>query len=156
MNEEKDIGEETPSKKIIDLKQGESSVSIKARVLETNEPKNIETKKGTRTISEAILGDETGRIKATLWGEKAGSLEEGQAIKVTGAWTTGYKGKVQLNIGSSSEITQIDDSEVPAKEEIPENEPAAPAEERRPFRGGSRGGRRDYRQGGGYPRKREW
>ncbi|MEM0020967.1 MAG: OB-fold nucleic acid binding domain-containing protein [Fervidicoccaceae archaeon] len=153
MNEENE-SERNVTKKVMELKQGESSITIKGRVLEANEPKTIETKKGTRTISEAVLGDETGRVKMTLWGDKAGSIEEGQAVKITNAWTTGYRGKVQLNVGASSEITQIGDEEVPNAEEIPESEPAAPMEERR---GGfdRRGGRRDYRQGGGF-RRREW
>jgi replication factor A1 len=146
--------EQNVTKKVMELKQGESSITVKGRVLEANEPKTIETKKGTRTISEAVIGDETGRVKMTLWGEKAGTVEEGQAVKVSGAWTTAYRGKVQLNVGSSSEVTQIDDNEVPAKEQVPESEPTAPEEERR---GGfeRRGGRRDYRQGGGF-RRREW
>ncbi|MGB9785473.1 MAG: OB-fold nucleic acid binding domain-containing protein [Fervidicoccaceae archaeon] len=152
MSEENE-SEKNITKKVMELKQGESSITVKGRVLEANEPKTIETKKGTRTISEAVLGDETGRIKVTLWGDKAGTVEEGQAVKISGAWTTGYRGKVQLNVGSSSEITQIDDGEVPSAEEVPESEPAAPMEERRGF--DRRGGRRDYRQGGGF-RRREW
>jgi len=149
---EENESERNVTKKVMELKQGESSITVKGRVLEANEPKTIETKKGTRTISEAVLGDETGRVKVTLWGDKAGTVEEGQAVKISGAWTTGYRGKVQLNVGSSSEVTQIDDSEVPSAEEVPESEPAAPMEERRSF--DRRGGRRDYRQGGF--RRREW
>ncbi|HEW63802.1 single-stranded DNA-binding protein [Fervidicoccus fontis] len=150
------MGEEPQNKKIMDLKQGESSVSIKARVLETGDTKTIETKKGTRTISEAILGDDTGRIKATFWGDKAGSVQEGQAVEVKGAWTTSFRGKVQLNVGSSSEVSQIDDSEVPQKDEVPESEPTAPMEDRGYGSRRQGGGRRDYRQGRNYPRKREW
>lgn len=151
MSEENE-SERNVTKKVMELKQGESSITVKGRVLEANEPKTIETKKGTRTISEAVLGDETGRVKVTFWGDKAGTVEEGQAVKISGAWTTGYRGKVQLNVGSSSEVTQIDDGEVPSAEEVPQSEPSAPMEERRGF---DRRGRRDYRQGGGF-RRREW
>lgn len=149
-NNEQSEQENKPVKKIMELNQGESFISVKARVLEASESKTIETRKGPRTISEAVIGDDTGRIKTTLWGEKAGELEEGKAVQITGAWTTGYRGKVQLNIGSKSEITEISDDEVPSEEEIPEEEPTVPYEPRRSYGPP----RRDYRQGG--YRKREW
>jgi len=89
-------------KKISELKEGEQNVSVTARVIDAQEPRVIETKKGPRTISEAYLGDDTGRIKTTFWGEKAGSVEKGDVVKIEGAWTTSFKGKVQLNVGSKS------------------------------------------------------
>jgi len=112
-------------KKISELKEGEQNVSITARVLEAEEPKVIETKKGPRTISEAYLGDETGRVKTTFWGEKAGSVEKGEVVRIEGAWTTSFRGKVQLNVGSKSTVQKVDDSEAPPEEEIPESEPEA-------------------------------
>ncbi len=124
------------TKKIMELKDGEQGVNVKGRVLETKESRVIETRRGPRTISEAIIGDDTGRIKATLWGEKAGSLEEGKAVVIKGGWTTSYRGKVQLNIGSRTEIEETNDEDVPSMEEVPEDEPKAPF--RRP-QGFSRG-----------------
>ncbi|WP_042667494.1 OB-fold nucleic acid binding domain-containing protein [Desulfurococcus amylolyticus] len=139
---------ETPPTNIIDLKPGMEKVTVKARVIKIEAPRVIRTKKGPRTISNAILGDETGRVETTLWGEKAGTLQEGDAVEVHGAWTTEFKGKVQLNIGKSSEIVKIDDSSVPHSGEIPEDSPTAPPGSggisrppRRQF-GGRRGPRR--------------
>jgi len=129
-------------KKIMDLKNGESWLTVKGRVLEAGESKLIQTRKGPRTISEAVIGDETGRVKLTLWGDKAGSLEKGTVVKIEGAWTTSYKGEVQLNAGSKSKINKIDDNEIPAEEEIPEDRPKAPRTPRQGFRpqGYGRGG----------------
>ena len=98
-------GEET--RKVMDLREGEDNVSVKVRVLETREPKVVQTRRGPRTISEAIVGDETGRMKLTLWGKHAGTLQEGEAIEITGAWTTQYRGEVQLNVGYRGEIRRI-------------------------------------------------
>jgi replication factor A1 len=157
-NEEKENIEkenvEKDFKKIMELKQGESPVNVRARVLETMESKTIETRRGPRTISEAILGDDTGRIKTTLWGEKAGTLKEGEAVSVEGAWTTSYRGKVQLNIGSKTEVKNIEDEEVPHSEDVPEEEPTAPYEPRSSYRQGQRRGYGTYRQGG--YRRRDW
>jgi len=135
--------EPKPVSKIIDLKPNEENVSVKGRVLETSPPKTINTRKGVRTISNAVIGDDSGRVQTTLWGEKAGSLKEGEVVEIKGAWTTSFRGKVQLNIGRSTDIQVVDDSEAPKPENIPTNEPTAPQEgfHRKPMRG-RYGGRR--------------
>ncbi len=133
------------------LREGEDNVDIKVRVISVEPPKTIHTQRGDRTISEAIVGDETGRIKLTAWGQQAGKLNEGDAVELKGAWTTSFKGQVQLNIGGRGSIQKIDDSEVPKAEEIPNETPKASNPGYRP-RGGPRGGRRGGFRRGGRPR----
>ncbi len=144
-------------RKVSDLHEGEDNVDIKVRVISAEPPKTIHTQRGDRTISEAIVGDETGRIKLTAWGNQAGKLQEGDAVELKGAWTTAFRGQVQLNIGSRGSIEKIDDSEVPKVEDIPEKTPAAQGgprpprrEFRRPYgrRGGGRGGFRSTSEEG--------
>jgi len=137
---EKDVKET----KISELKPGMDNVSVKVRVLEAQEPRVINTRKGPRTISEAIVGDETGRTRLTLWGHAAGSLKEGDAVEIQGAWTTAYRGQVVLNVGGKSNIEHVEDSEVPQADEVPEESPTAPEGYRPPRRGGM--GRSPYRR----------
>lgn len=117
--------------RILDIKPGMNNVNLRVRVLETYKPKTIQTRKGPRTISEAIIGDESGRTKATLWGQKAGTLEAGRAYEIEGAFITGYRGQALVNIGRTSKITRIDDEEVPGEDMIPEDTPRAPMPPRR-------------------------
>ncbi|MCE4600668.1 MAG: OB-fold nucleic acid binding domain-containing protein [Desulfurococcales archaeon] len=112
-------------RKISSLREGENDVNVRVRVIKTMDPKVVETRKGPRTISEAIVGDETGRIKMTLWGKHAGTLQEGQAVEVSGAWTTSYRGEVQLNVGYRGDIKEVSDEDVASEEEIPEETPKA-------------------------------
>ncbi len=121
---------ESNVRKISSLKEGEDNVTVKVRVIETREPKVVETRRGPRTISEAIVGDDTARIKLTLWGKHAGTLKEGQAVEVSGAWTTSYRGDVQLNVGFKGEIKEVEDDEVPQADEVPEDVPKASQERR--------------------------
>lgn len=117
--------------RILDIKPGMDNVTLKVRVLETYKPKTIQTRRGPRTISEAIIGDESGRTKATLWGQKAGSLEAGGVYEITGAFITSYRGQALVNIGRTSKVTRIEDNEVPGEESIPEDTPKAPMPPRR-------------------------
>ncbi|MCE4610135.1 MAG: OB-fold nucleic acid binding domain-containing protein [Desulfurococcales archaeon] len=134
---------EEQERKVLDLKEGEDNVKVRVRVLETSDPKVIQTRKGPKTISEAIVGDETGRIKLTLWGKHAGTLKKGDAVEISGAWTTQYRGKVQINVGYKGEIKQVEDESVPGESDVPESMPEA----ENPFQYR----RRNYRsQGYGY------
>ena len=113
-------------KKISDLRPGEDGVVVKGRVLEVGEPRDVETRSGLRTLSEAVIGDETGRVKLTLWGDHAGSLSVGQVIEVQNGFTTAFRGKVQLNVGQRGAIKVLDDSEVVPEDQIPDESPDAP------------------------------
>ncbi|AAY80337.1 OB-fold nucleic acid binding domain-containing protein [Sulfolobus acidocaldarius] len=136
--------------KVNSLKPGMENVNITVRVIEASEPRVIQTKNGTRTISEAVVGDETGRIKLTLWGNLAGTIKSGSVIKIANAWTTAYKGKVQLNAGSKSNVSEAEDNNIPEAESIPETTPSAGE-----YRGGGRGGRRFGGRRGGFRPRRE-
>ena len=137
-------------KKISDLRPGEDGVVVKGRVLEVGEPRDVETRSGLRTLSEAVIGDETGRVKLTLWGDHAGSLSVGQVIEVQNGFTTAFRGKVQLNVGQRGAIKVLDDSDVVPEDQIPDESPDAP-EGWRPRR---REGRGYSRRGSSYRRPR--
>lgn len=123
--------------KIKDLKPGMDNINLKVRVLEAYKPKIIQTKKGSRIISEAIVGDETGRTKMTLWGKKAGTIEEGEALEIRNAFVTAFRGQAQLNVGKQGEIVKINNEDVISKEEVPEVTPKAEGY-RKPYSSGYR------------------
>ncbi|MDT7889166.1 MAG: OB-fold nucleic acid binding domain-containing protein [Desulfurococcales archaeon] len=133
--------------KIGDLKPGVENINIRGRIISVSPPKTIQTKGGLRTISEAVIGDETGRVKMTLWGKHAGSLKEGEAVEVRNAWTSAYRGEVQVNVSSKTELQVIGNDEAPPIDQIPEKFVKAPEDYRPPRTGGFRGGR-GMRRGG--------
>ncbi|MEZ0290243.1 MAG: OB-fold nucleic acid binding domain-containing protein [Sulfolobales archaeon] len=129
--------------KISELRENMNNVSVIARVISTTKPRVIQTKKGARTISEAIIGDETGRVKLTLWGPRAGSVKEEDVIKIDNAWTTSYRGEVQLNAGSRSVINVVEIENFPTADQVPNNTPQAYTRESRErgYRGFGKRGR---------------
>ncbi len=128
-----------PQTKVMELKPEMRNINMTVRVISSDEPKTINTRSGQRTISEAIVGDETGRVKLTLWGKAAGTVQEGQVIEIKGAWTTTYRGDVQLNIGGVNNVKVVTEHNVPEAEDIPEDMPKAPEGYRPPRRGFRRG-----------------
>ena len=126
--------------KVSDLKPGMERVSVLVRVIDPGEVRKITTKSGERTIREAVVGDESGRVKLVMWGKSIKSLAKGDVVEVSGAWTTVFRGKLQLNVGGTENVKVVEDSgEIPTTEQIPEAEPkaegAAPPRRSRPSRG---------------------
>ena len=111
--------------KVKDLKAGLDNIEILVRVILTREPTVIETKSGARKIQEAIVGDETGRVNLTLWGDLAGFIKQGFVYRIYNGWTTAYRGRVRLHAGSKSKIVQVDNSDIPIAELIPSTTPYA-------------------------------
>jgi len=131
---------------VLELRPGMENVTVRVKVLSVGKPRVIETKKGTRTISNAVVGDNTGRVEAVLWGERTTSLKEGDVVEISGAWVTEFRGKVQLNIGKSTSIMRLPEDTIQG--EIPEKEPTAPPGLQRRFPPRRPGGR--SRRGGSY------
>jgi replication factor A1 len=113
---------------VASLKPGMNGVNVRVRVLEVSEPREIETRSGRRTISEAVVGDTTGRVRLTLWGRKAGSISPGEAIEIVNAWTTSFRGQVVLNAGAQSSIRKVRGEDLPEPDSVPDKYPRAPVQ----------------------------
>lgn len=110
--------------KVSDLKPGMEGVSVLVRVIDPGEVRKISTRSGERTIREAVVGDESGRVKLVMWGKSIKSLAKGDIVEVSGAWTTVFRGKLQLNVGGTENVKVVEDTgEIPLVEQIPETEP---------------------------------
>ena len=60
--------------KIKELQTGLKRVEVEASVVEKGNPRQVQSKFGNETynISDAVVQDETGTIKLTLWNEQIG------------------------------------------------------------------------------------
>jgi replication factor A1 len=94
--------------KINELKPDMNSVNIKAKITELKEPREIMTKFGTATtLTEAILEDDTGTVKLTLWGKQAEGLENDQEVEIIGGFTKEFREELQLGVGKRGSIKVI-------------------------------------------------
>jgi len=136
--------------KVMDLKPGMERVSVLVRVIDPGEVKRITTKAGERTIREAVVGDDSGRVKLVMWGKSIKTLSQGDVVEVSGAWTTVFRGKLQLNVGGPENVKVVEDTgQVPTTDEIPEEEPKAEGQAPRRLRP------RGFQRRGGFRRSGE-
>jgi len=128
--------------KIRDLRPGMKRVSVRAKVLNIGEPIEITTRFGeVKHVSEAVIGDETGVVRLSLWEDQRNEVQEGKTIFVENGYTTLVRGHLRLNVGkygaikdSKEEIEEVDEENDMSEKEF--------SQERRGRRGNFRRGRR--------------
>jgi hypothetical protein len=90
------------------LRHGMKKVNLKAEVLETAAPSRVYTHYGnSATVTNALIGDETGKVKLCLWNEQATSIMKGDTIQVRNASVSTYKGERQLRLGKNGTLSVL-------------------------------------------------
>ena len=71
--------------KVKDLNPSTKQVSLIAKVVSVGERRTIDSKfGGSRTLCEAVVGDETGTVILSLWEAQIGQAGSGDVLQVTG------------------------------------------------------------------------
>ena len=95
--------------KINELKAGMNVESLKGKIAELKEPREVNTKFGTTIVlTEAMLEDDTGSVKLVLWGDQANDIKEGATVEITGAFTKEFRDEIQLSIGKKGAIKAVE------------------------------------------------
>jgi replication factor A1 len=92
---------------IKDLRNGMKRVTVEAEVKEKGDPREVRSryKDETYQVADAVVADETGSIKLTLWNEQIDQVNVGNKIKIENGYVTSFKGEIQLNIGKFGTFT---------------------------------------------------
>ncbi len=92
---------------IKDLRNGMKRVDVEAKVVEKGNPREVTSryKDETYKVADAVVADETGSIKLTLWNEQIDQVNVNNTIKVENGYVTSFKGEIQLNIGKFGKMT---------------------------------------------------
>jgi replication factor A1 len=92
---------------IKDLRNGMKRVTVEANVVEKGETREVRSryKDETYNVADAVIADETGSIKLTLWNEQIDQVDVGNKIKIENGYVTSFKGEIQLNVGKYGTMT---------------------------------------------------
>jgi replication factor A1 len=93
--------------KVNELRNGMKRVNVEAKIMEKEEPRQVTSrfKDETYRVANAVVGDETGTVKLTLWNEQIDQVKVGDAIVVENGYVTSFKGEIQLNVGKYGRLT---------------------------------------------------
>ena len=112
---DEDVTYSTPTRKISDIKDGMSDITLIGEVLDLNPIKTFSKKDGGEgRVSSITIGDDTGTIRVSLWDDKAGFVNElkiGNAVKIQNAYSknNNFSQKVEMSLGASSVIEIVDE-----------------------------------------------
>ena len=99
--------------RVDDLSLGLSDVNLRGLVLATDTVRTFERDDGSEgRVSNLTLGDETGRVRVTLWDEKADRAEEldaGASVEVVDGYVRERDGDLELHVGSRGAVEEIDE-----------------------------------------------
>ena len=95
---------------IQNLRHGMKKVNVEAEVLETQKPQLIHTQYGNSVLlTNAIISDETGKVKLCIWGEQSNSAVVGDIVQIKNAVVRTFKGVRMLSLGRSGTISVLQD-----------------------------------------------
>lgn len=99
--------------RIEDLSMGLSDVDLQGRVLATDSIRTFDRDDGSEgRVANLTLGDETGRIRITLWDERTEATEElssGQSVELVDGYVRERNGDLELHVGNRGAIERIDE-----------------------------------------------
>ncbi|MGA2682139.1 MAG: hypothetical protein ABSF44_10115 [Candidatus Bathyarchaeia archaeon] len=108
----KEIARQTPTPshlKIEDLRVGMKKVNVIAEVLETAKPSKVHTQfRDNALVSNATVGDETGKILLCLWDQQVNAVSVGECIEIANAHVASFKGERQLRLGKNGKIKKLE------------------------------------------------
>lgn len=109
--------------RIEDLSMGLSDVDVRGKVLATDSIRTFDRDDGSEgRVANLTLGDETGRIRVTLWDERTEAAEElsaGESVEVVDGYVRERNGDIELHVGNRGTIEEIDEE----IEYVPETTP---------------------------------
>ena len=104
------------------LRYGMKEVNVEAEVLAKPHPSFVRTRFGSSAaVTNAWVGDETGKIKLCLWNDQANCITIGDIVEIRNASVKAFRGERQLTIGRNGALSIIPSCAVEAKNEPEQN-----------------------------------
>ena len=83
--------------------------TIEGTVESISEPRTVNLKAGGQAqVADAILKDETGQIKLTLWDAQIKMVKAGSKVTVENGYINSFKGENSLNVGKYGKLNIIE------------------------------------------------
>lgn len=88
------------SLQIKDLHVGMKKVNLRATILEVSKPTFVVTRFGNyASVANAMVSDETGKIKLCLWNDQIKSVAVGDTVEIENARVSAFRNERQMRVG---------------------------------------------------------
>lgn len=94
--------------KISELKAGMRNVSVTAKIDSVGQPRTVNLKSGgTNNVADAVISDETGSIKLSLWGDDITKVQAGDKVSIENGYINTFKGENSISVGKFGKMTKV-------------------------------------------------
>jgi len=95
--------------KVKDLSPSTKQVNLLAKVVSVGERRTIDSKfGGSRTLCEAVVGDETGTVILSLWEAQIGQVAPADVVQVNNGYVSLVRGRIRLNVGKYGTLAKTE------------------------------------------------
>ncbi|GAB3703324.1 single-stranded DNA binding protein [Halorubrum pallidum] len=99
--------------RVDDLSLGASDVDLVGQVLDTDAVRTFDRDDGSEgRVANLTVGDETGRVRVTLWDDKADLADEfaaGEVVEVGDGYVRERDGDLELHVGDRGTVERVDE-----------------------------------------------
>ncbi len=93
--------------KIKDLQPKQSKVNLEVEVADIGDVREFQKFGKVGRVANAIVSDETGKVKLTLWNEDIDKIRNGDKLRITNGFVSEFQGEKQLSAGRFGKLEVI-------------------------------------------------
>jgi replication factor A1 len=90
--------------KISELKTKQGNVDIEVEVKSIEEPRSFNKFGKELRVANALVADDSGEIKLTLWNDEIDKVSVGSKVKITNGFVNEFQGEKQLTAGKFGKL----------------------------------------------------
>jgi len=94
------------------LTMGQSDVTVTGLVLDTDDVRTFDRDDGSEgRVANLTVGDETGRVRVTLWdgkADRATEVEPGETVEIVDGYVREREGDLELHVGERGAVDVVD------------------------------------------------
>jgi replication factor A1 len=84
-------------------------VNVVGKIVQKSEAREVRSryKDETYRVADALIDDDSGTIKLTLWNEQIDRVNVNDRVKIENGYITTFRGEIQLNVGRYGTLTIV-------------------------------------------------
>jgi len=84
-------------------------IDVEGTIESISEPRTVNLKfGGTAQVADAVITDESGQVKLTLWGDDIAKVKAGSKVQIKNGYTKEFRGETSLNVGKYGTLTILE------------------------------------------------
>ncbi|MEK6893572.1 MAG: OB-fold nucleic acid binding domain-containing protein [Nanoarchaeota archaeon] len=93
--------------KLLELKAGQGKVDVEVTVKSKAEPRVMNKYGKELKVANAVVQDESGEMKLSLWNDDVDKVNAGDKIKITNGYVSEFNGEKQLTSGKFGKLEVV-------------------------------------------------